>query len=403
VNSEWLLDGFNLLGDEPETIQQFRKLVVGLAVSGKLVARDEKIVEPASLLKLIEAKKLVLFQQGDLRKQNPLPSVAVEDLPKGFRRPTDFVRLATVARIEKGLTGIAKAEPGPYPLVVTAAGRASCDHFDFDGAAAIVPLVSSAGHGKASLQRLHYQEGKFALGSILAGIFPYAPEFMSARFLFEYLTAFKDELIVSRMIGTANVSLNIGKVSDLPVPLVSPSVQQKVDDLMALCDRLVTARAERESKRDRLTAASLARLNAPDPETFAADAHFALDALATLTARRDQIKELRQTILNLAVRGKLVPQDPKAEPASELLKRIAKEKERLVKEGKTKRQDPLPEPDFDQAPFELPVSWLGRDSPNLASSAEGSPSTALVMIQHYSMGDASYDSDRRRRPIPRID
>ena len=91
---------------------------------------------------------------------------------------------------------------------------------------------------------------------------------------------------------------------------------------MGLCDRLEAARAGREAARDRLAAASLARLNAPDPETFQADARFALDALPALTTRPDQIKPLRQTILNLAVRGKLVPQDPKDEPASELLKRI---------------------------------------------------------------------------------
>ena len=90
--------------------------------------------------------------------------------------------------------------------------------------------------------------------------------------------------------------------------------------------------------RDRLAAASLARLNAPDPETFQADARFALDALPALTTRPDQIKQLRQTILNLAVRGKLVPQDPNDEPASELLKRIAKEKARLVKAGAIPRQ-----------------------------------------------------------------
>jgi type I restriction enzyme S subunit len=83
--------------------------------------------------------------------------------------------------------------------------------------------------------------------------------------------------------------------------------------------------------RDRLAAVSLARLNAPDPETFQADAHFMLGALPALTTRPDQIKQLRQTILNLAVRGKLVEQDPKDEPAPELLKRIAQEKERLVK------------------------------------------------------------------------
>src|SRR5581483_9496552 len=138
--------------------------------------------------------------------------------------------------------------------------------------AAIVPLVSSSGHGKASLQRLHYQEGKFALGSILAAVFPHAPELISARFLFEYLTSFKDELLVSKMIGTANVSLSVGKVSDVPVPLGSPSVQRKVDALRALCDRLEAARGSREAVRDRLAAASLARLNAPNPDTFRDDA-----------------------------------------------------------------------------------------------------------------------------------
>ncbi|MFC7694137.1 hypothetical protein ACFQY5_36020 [Paeniroseomonas aquatica] len=56
-----------------------------------------------------------------------------------------------------------------------------------------------------------------------------------------------------------------------------------------------------EATRDRLAAASLARLNTPDPETFPADARFALDALPALTTRPDQIKQFRQTILNLAV------------------------------------------------------------------------------------------------------
>ena len=90
----------------------------------------------------------------------------------------------------------------------------------------------------------------------------------------------------------------------------------KVDEVMTLCDRLEAARAEREATRDRLTAASLARLNTPDPDptTFATHARFTLDHLPALTARPDQIKHLRQTILNLAMRGKLLPQDPNDGP-----------------------------------------------------------------------------------------
>ena len=97
----------------------------------------------------------------------------------------------------------------------------------------------------------------------------------------------------------------------IPLPPLAEQhrIVAKVDELMALCDRLEAGRAEPEATRDRLTAASLARLNTPDPDNLQADARFALDALPALTTRPDQIKYLRQTILNLAVRGKLVPQD----------------------------------------------------------------------------------------------
>lgn len=88
----------------------------------------------------------------------------------------------------------------------------------------------------------------------------------------------------------------------------------KVDELMALCDRLEAARAKREAARDRLTAASLARLNTPDPETFREDARFVLSAIRELSCRPVQIDQLRRTILNLAVRGKLVSQDPSDSP-----------------------------------------------------------------------------------------
>jgi type I restriction enzyme S subunit len=69
------------------------------------------------------------------------------------------------------------------------------------------------------------------------------------------------------------------------------------------------------------------------------------------------IKRLRELILTLAMQGKLVPQDPKDQPASELLKEITAQKERLVKEGKIKKQKPLPEIDEDEKPYPLPQGW----------------------------------------------
>jgi type I restriction enzyme S subunit len=166
-----------------------------------------------------------------------------------------------------------------------------------------------------------------------------------------------------------------------------------------LCDRLEAARAAREATRDRLAAASLARLNAPDPETSHADCRFALDALPALTARPDQIKQLRQTILNLAVRGKLVPQDPKDEPAAELLKRIAKKRtgpqaiKKVRRNGETElsilRVDPP-----------LPMGWRWTNIDEIALSMRygtstkceyAAPGVPVLRIPNVSGGVVSLD------------
>jgi type I restriction enzyme S subunit len=139
----------------------------------------------------------------------------------------------------------------------------------------------------------------------------------------------------------------------------------KVNEVMSLCDLLEAARGAREAVRDRLAAASLARLNAPDPDTLRDDACFALDVLPALTMRPDQIKKIRQAVLNLAVRGKLVPQNPNDEPASELLRRIAKGKaERKKKTGDARiKMEPDPKPG--DLPMALPQGWAVQSFENL--------------------------------------
>ena len=79
------------------------------------------------------------------------------------------------------------------------------------------------------------------------------------------------------------------------------------------------------------------------------------------------IKKLRELILGLAVRGKLVPQEPNDEPATELLKKIAKEKARLIKEGKIKKQKKLPEIREEEKPFALPPGWEWARVGNLSA------------------------------------
>ena len=148
-------------------------------------------------------------------------------------------------------------------------------------------------------------------------------------------------------------------VSGIPFPLPPLAEQHrivtKVDELMVICDRLETARTERERTRNRLATASLARLNAPDPDptTFQNHAAFALENLTPLTTRPDQINALRQTILNLAIRGKLVPQDPSDEPATELLLRIA-----LEMGPRTRMTNPTTQLNSSIPENDLPQGWV---------------------------------------------
>lgn len=183
------------------------------------------------------------------------------------------------------------------------------------------------------------------------------PAFLEIRYLFCSLQS----LSLDKLGKGVKPGLSRSDAYEQTIDIAPLAEQQrivaKVDELMALCDELEAARTERETKRDRLADASLARLNAPDPETFRDDARFALDALPALTARPDQIKQLRQAILNLAVRGKLVPQDPADEPAEELLKQIANEKERLVKLGEIRKVRSSLSATTDAPPFEMPHGW----------------------------------------------
>lgn len=90
-----------------------------------------------------------------------------------------------------------------------------------------------------------------------------------------------------------------------------------------------------------------------------------------LTHQLDLVKQLRQAFLREAMQGKLVPQDPNDEPASVLLEKIKAEKERLVKEGKIKKQKPLPPFTEEEIPFEIPENWAWCRLGDVAINRDG--------------------------------
>ena len=172
----------------------------------------------------------------------------------------EYKRLEECCTLVKGKTPIQKAEPGEYPLVVTTSERRTCSTYQFDKPTVCIPLISSRGHGVASLNSVYYQEGKFALGNILCGVTPNNEDYLSAKFLFEYLNYKKDTLLVPLMKGGANVSMTVDSLKRVSVPVPPMQVQMEAvgvlnrftNLLMELNAELIARKTQYAEYRDEL-------------------------------------------------------------------------------------------------------------------------------------------------------
>ena len=339
MSAKRLLEHYEKIADAPDAIVRLRRFVLDLAVRGKLAPQNAR-EHPA---------------QGFEEPNNPAA-------PFGLPRSWKWVRLGDQLHLLNGMafkptdwrgSGLRivriqnlNNQDAPFNFCApdTARERSLIDDGTF--------LISWSGTPGTSFGAFIWDRGPAVLNQHIFRC-DFKTEAFIASFLRLAINGRLDEMIAKAHGGVGLQHITKGKLEALLIPLPPLAEQRrivaKVDELMGLCDRLEAARASRGSVRDRLAAACLARLNEPDPETFQADARFALDSLAALTTRPDQIKALRQTILNLAVRGKLAPQDPTDEPSAELLVRIAKEKGRsghfVANIGR------------DGEPYRLPGTW----------------------------------------------
>ncbi|ESY87516.1 subunit S of type I restriction-modification system [Mesorhizobium sp. LNHC220B00] len=327
---------------------RLRRFILDLAVRGKLVQQDANDELASDLLKRIAKEKARLVRAGELRKPRDLDSG--NDLNEPFAIPVTWrwVRLDSVGAIVGGGTPSAAhtdnfAEPGegvPWltpadlggysDLYISRGSRDLSEKGSGVSSATMMPKGTVLFTSRAPIGYVAIAANPISTNQGFKSIVPYIAD--CSRFVATAMKAFAPE-IDAKAPGTTFKEVSGKIVAAIPFPLPPLAEQHrivaKVDELMGLCDRIDAARADREAVRDRLAAASLARLNAPDPKTFLTDACFALDALPALTTRPDQIKALRQTILNLAVRGKLVPQDARDEPAASELRTVEKLKAKL--------------------------------------------------------------------------
>ncbi|WP_029771906.1 restriction endonuclease subunit S [Pseudoalteromonas sp. TB51] len=414
-------------------IKKLRELILDLAVRGKLVPQDPND-EPASvLLERIAAEKAQLIKDKKIKKPKALPEISEDEkpfeVPEGwniqrlgnigligsssrvqkkdwqsdgvpFYRAREIVKLSSNGYVEDDLFITQElytklSEQGNVPekgdLMITGVGTIG------------VPYIVT------SDDKFYFKDASVLIFKNLANInsdylktFMYSPLWVKA--------------IHEKSMGTTVHTLTIVRANEAIIPIPPEKEQQrivaKVDELMGLCDAL-EAQTENSIRAHQTLVEVLleALLKAPEqtatPEQATAQfqqnwqrlsEHF--DTLFTTTASIDTLK---QTILQLAVMGKLVPQNPNDEPAAKLLERIEAEKAQLIKDKKIKKQKPLPEITDEEKPFELPDGWewarFGGISYLITDGAHHTPKyidsgVPFLSVKDMSSGELSFSDTR---------
>lgn len=365
LSSQRLLQLYDRVADAPDAVERLRKFVLDLAVRGKLVEQNDGDEPAKELLTRIKNEKEKLFKAGAIRKPKELPPI--EEVPfevpsnwewarmrevtsdRGQKVPDRTFTYIDVSAINKEAGGV--AEPRVLKKDEAPSRARKITAIDDVIYSCVRPYLLNVAVIDQEFEPEPIVSTAFAVLNGHGLVLPW--------YLWITLRSpFMIEQVEKNQRGQAYPAINDKDFSLLPFPL-SPLAEQhrivaKVDELMALLGRLETTRTKRETTRDRLTTASLSRLTAPDTteKEFPNHARFALDNLHELTTCPDQIKGLRQTILNLAVRGKLVEQ--------EILDRAAEP-------GLNKRKVL----DDSDEPFHLPSAWSWVSVDSVATTRLG--------------------------------
>lgn len=361
-------------------IKKLRELILELAVRGKLVPQDPNDAPASELLKKIAAEKEKLIKEGRIKKEKPLPETTDDEKPFELPSGWELARLSDVAYSQAGFafksSGFNEAGSGLPLIRIRDVGQDFSGTF-FDGDFREEFVVSN-GDYLISMDgnfRVAKWLGENALLNQRVSRLIFMGEFVVPAFIAESLQARLLELQGVKAYTTVD-HLSGGQISESIIG-VPPLAEQhrivaKVDELMAFCDQLEQTQSNNISVHSQLVEALLTTLtNSSNHNELQNNWQRIAAHFDTLFTTEHSIDQLKQTILQLAVMGKLVPQNPNDEPASVLLKKIATEKAQLIKEGKIKKEKPLPEITDEEKPFELPSGWEWERFENLVNIQSG--------------------------------
>ena len=356
-----LLSNLDLLATAPGGVARLRELILTLAVQGKLVPRDPADESAGELLTKIRAEKDRLIAEGKIRRDKPLVAIADEEMPFELPQGWEWVRF-----------GDASINRDGERIPVSSSDRENrAKTYDYYGASGVIDKIDGflfdktlllIGEDGANLINRSTPIAFLAHGKYWVNNHAHVIDTTHSE-LMTYLALFINAISLEPYVtGTAQPKMNQAKLNSIVIalpPLPEQSrIVTRVEELMRLCDALEAKGQLEAAQHAQLVSTLLGTLTASTtPEELADHWQRVAQHFDLLAGRPAAIDALEQTLLQLAVRGLLVPQDPADEPASTLLARIRTEKDRLIAEGKIKRDKPLPPIADEEKPFELPVGW----------------------------------------------
>jgi type I restriction enzyme S subunit len=376
-----LLSNLNLLAQAPGGVARLRELILTLAVQGKLVPQDPSDEPASELLKKIRAEKDRLIAAKALKREKDEPALTDDALPFDVPVTWSWVALGEVIDIVRGITFPAtqktrEAAPGRIACLRTSNVQQIIEWDDLlfvdrsfmgreDQLIQHRDIVMSMANSRelvgkvALIDQIPHAEATF--GGFLGVL---RPRKIDPRYAMAVLrTPYARSLLIDSSSQTTNIAnVSLAKLRPLPFPLPPEAEQSRivtrVEELMRVCDALETKGQLEATQHAQLVSTLLATLtDSETPAQLTENWHRIATHFDLLLDRPEAVDALEQTILQLAVRGLLVPQDPQDEPASELLKKIRAEKDKLIAEGKIKRDKPLSPIAEDEQPFGLPQGW----------------------------------------------
>ena len=370
---ETFFANFGYLADAPNGMQKLRELILQLAVQGKLVPQDPKDESASDLMERIEIEKKRLVKEG-LAKKGKLPALIEEEqIPFSLPTSWSWFRLGELGITQTGTTpkkGDHVSLGRDYPFIKPANIYPSYVDYPEEGLSekGIATYGRLAPKGSilmvciGTIGKSNIIDRDCSFNQQINSISPYSP--IDPYYLKHALrSSYFQAEAWGRSSSTTIAILNKGKWESIPVSLPPIEEQKrivaKVDQLMILCDELEARQQKQQQGRMRLNNSALdAMLTAREPDEFANHWQRICDNFNLLYDHPETIAKLRAAILQLAIQGKLVPQDPNDEPASILLERIKAEKEKLV--NGRKYQKTASQPDLKQVEkaIALPVGWV---------------------------------------------